>query len=343
MSHAGTAGACTSCAGHPPRARSVMTVADESSALIASAGQAAQRGDARGSQALFEQAALAARAASDAPQEREACLGAAEMAWQVQARSGPGVSRVLLPTSAVLPCSPRRPRDTHIHTHVHTYVHALPAPDAPARPPHPLARRLTRTRATVHPQLGEHGAALAHYDRALELAQQDADREAEGMVLLGKGFALMSIGRAQDAADALAACKQLSADNPAQERFVADLLSQAQTATAQQQQQQQQQQQHGGAARPPVAPAETDSAVSSTTVPAAPHMLASASDSGASAARAAEGHDTSDREGADSKGFEQAVRSAFVRSVVLKETVVLVMQGSPSAAETPRQHAIAQV
>jgi len=42
----------------------------------------------------------------------------------------------------------------------------------------------------------------------------------------------MSIGRAQDAAVALASCKQLSASNPAQEAFVADLLSQALRAAA---------------------------------------------------------------------------------------------------------------
>ena len=68
-----------------------------------------------------------------------------------------------------------------------------------------------------------HGASDA-------LAQDAADTDAEGMVLLGKGFALLSIGRAEDAVDALVACKRLSAANPAQECFVADLLAKAQGA-----------------------------------------------------------------------------------------------------------------
>lgn len=203
--------------------------------------------------------------------------------------------------------------------------------------------------------MGEHSAALAHYDRALELAKQDSDREAEGMVLLGKGFALMSIGRAQDAVHALATCQQLSANNPAQERFVADLLSQAQAAAQQQQQLPPPPPPPDGAAAPPSASAsqpdaslmEKDDAATGAATPSAPgtpHMPVSAGDHDASAARAAESqHDAAAREGGGSSAIEQAVRTAFVRSVVLKETVVLVMQGSPSAAETPRQHALAQV
>jgi hypothetical protein len=210
------------------------------------------------------------------------------------------------------------------------------------------------SRPPPHLQVGEHSAALAHYDRALELAQQDSDREAEGMVLLGKGFALMSIGRAQDAVHALATCQQLSANNPAQERFVADLLSQAQAA-AQQQQQLLLPPPPDGAAAPPSAPAskpdarltEKDDAATGTATPAAPgtpHMPVSTGDHDESAARAAEDqHDAAAREGGGSSAIEHAVRTAFVRSVVLKETVVLVMQGSPSAAETPRQHALVQV
>jgi len=232
------------------------------------------------------------------------------------------------------------------------------------RVPHPLCAErcpgnpdpdsISSLPASAHLQVGEHNAALAHYDRALELAQQDSDREAEGMVLLGKGFALMSIGRAQDAVHALATCQQLSANNPAQERFVADLLSQAQAA-AQQQQQLLPPPPPDGAAAPPSAPAsrpderltqKNDAATVTATpaVPGTPHMPVSAGDHDESAARAAEGqHDAAAREGGGSSAIEHAVRTAFVRSVVLKETVVLVMQGSPSAAETPRQHALVQV
>ena len=156
-------------------------------------------------------------------------------------------------------------------------------------------------------QRGDHDTALSHYDRALRLAQDAADTDAEGMVLLGKGFALLSIGRAEDAVDALVACKRLSAANPAQECFVADLLAKAQ-----------------GAARPQ-REEHTREGPEEREQPAA-EIDAKASAPGESR----------------KNPFEDVVRRAFVRSVVVKERIVLVMEGSPSAAATEEQHVIAQ-
>jgi len=157
-------------------------------------------------------------------------------------------------------------------------------------------------------QAGDHSAALAHYDRALDLARLDSDSEAEGMVLLGKGFALMSIGRAQEASTALEACMKLSGSNPAQQRFVGDLLSQVHAAASQQQGQ------------------HNQDPSSSAASPYAEYT------------EAVSGQEAGGVHGEDA--YHQAVRTAFVRSVVLKETVVLVMEGSPPAAATALQHSV---
>ena len=52
-------------------------------ALLQSAGEAAQRGGMQDSKALFKQAVEVARAESSLQIERDACLGLAEMSWQV--------------------------------------------------------------------------------------------------------------------------------------------------------------------------------------------------------------------------------------------------------------------
>ena len=160
------------------------------------------------------------------------------------------------------------------------------------------------------------------------------------MVLLGKGFALMNIGRAPEAAEALAACKELSSGNPAQERFVADLLMQAQAAALHEQESQSDNSAPASAVRPMDADASTQDAKGGAQW-------------GNGAGAAASMEPQPDKQSAvsveevpDAPGmggvFEHAVRAAFVKSVVLKECVVLVMEGSPSAAATPQQHAIAQ-
>jgi len=58
-------------------------VAADAGALLQSASKCAEEGDMPGSKALFEEAAHAARAEGSAKLEREACLGAAEVSWQV--------------------------------------------------------------------------------------------------------------------------------------------------------------------------------------------------------------------------------------------------------------------
>jgi len=55
-------------------------------ALLQSAGKAAQEGDMLTSKALFEQAVQKSRLEQSTQLEREACLGAAEMSWQVSQR-----------------------------------------------------------------------------------------------------------------------------------------------------------------------------------------------------------------------------------------------------------------
>ena len=52
-------------------------------ALLQSASEAAQRGAVQDSKALFAQAVAAASAENSLQLERDACLGLAEMAWQV--------------------------------------------------------------------------------------------------------------------------------------------------------------------------------------------------------------------------------------------------------------------
>jgi glutaredoxin-related protein len=190
------------------------------------------------------------------------------------------------------------------------------------------------------PQLGEHDEALAHYDRALLLSQQESNIEAQGMVLLGKGFALMNIGRAPEAAEALAACKELSSGNPAQERFVADLLMQAQAAALHQQELQG----DNSAPAPAVRPIDADAGAED-----AKGRAQGGDGAGAAAGmqpqpdkRTVVSVQEVPNTPAMGGAFEHAVRAAFVKSVVLKECVVLVMEGSPSAAATPQQHAIAQ-
>jgi len=63
--------------------RDTGVVAADAGALLQSASKCAEEGDVLGSKALFEQAAQAARAEGSAKLEREACLGAAEVSWQV--------------------------------------------------------------------------------------------------------------------------------------------------------------------------------------------------------------------------------------------------------------------
>jgi len=149
------------------------------------------------------------------------------------------------------------------------------------------------------------------------------------MVLLGKGFALMSTGRAREAAEALAMCKELSSSNPAQERFVADLLMQAQAAA------QGQQEQPGGSEQKRVP--YNDAGIEAAEAAASTGRQFGAGEDGGGSVGEVERNGTG-----VGGGFEQAVRAAFVKSVVLKECVVLVMEGSPSAAATPQQHAVAQ-
>jgi hypothetical protein len=145
------------------------------------------------------------------------------------------------------------------------------------------------------------------------------------MVLLGKGFALMSIGRAQDAAMALEACRKLSATNPAQERFVADLLTQAQAAVHQRTKGGGGQQQEGDK----LADEREEPSLALGRIA---HVRAPVDENGWQSTGAREA----------GTGFEETVRAAFVRSVVMKEYVLLVMEGSPSAAATEKQHLVAQ-
>lgn len=77
-------------------------------ALLQSASEAAQRGGVQDSKALFAQALAAARAENSLQIERDACLGLAEMAWQVIAAAPaqylalPAPERVLVHCQA--PC-----------------------------------------------------------------------------------------------------------------------------------------------------------------------------------------------------------------------------------------------
>jgi tetratricopeptide (TPR) repeat protein len=82
-------------------------------------------------------------------------------------------------------------------------------------------------------QLGEKDVALDCYDRALKNAVDAADQSGEAHVLLGKGFALMSIGDSARAIESLERSAALteSCGHAAQHQFVLELLQQAKNIT----------------------------------------------------------------------------------------------------------------
>lgn len=78
-------------------------------------------------------------------------------------------------------------------------------------------------------QLGDKTAALVCYDRALGNAVDAGDKDGEAQVLLGKGFALMSIGEGGRAVESLERSAALadSLGHTAQARFIENMLLQA--------------------------------------------------------------------------------------------------------------------
>jgi len=76
-------------------------------------------------------------------------------------------------------------------------------------------------------QKGEHDTALAHYDTALEMLRQSGDTDKEGMVCMGKGFALVNINQFKKATACLERAEEIArlSGNEAQASFVATFVA----------------------------------------------------------------------------------------------------------------------
>jgi len=76
-------------------------------------------------------------------------------------------------------------------------------------------------------QKGDHDIALTHYDTALEMLRQSGDTDKEGMVCMGKGFALVNINQFKKAAECLERAEEIArlSGNDAQASFVATFVA----------------------------------------------------------------------------------------------------------------------
>ena len=93
-------------------------------------------------------------------------------------------------------------------------------------------------------QQGKRKEALELYDKALEHVRAEGDKSKEGMICLGKGFALLNVGEFKDAIPCLECAREIaiSQGEAAQAQFMETLVAKA-TASMQQQQEQQEEQQ----------------------------------------------------------------------------------------------------
>jgi glutaredoxin-related protein len=176
--------------------------------------------------------------------------------------------------------------------------------------------------AEAYWHVGAKDPSIAQYDAALSLVRDNGDTAREGMICMGKGFALMGGGNYQDALGLLERARDIAADggHAAQAGFVENMIRDARLQAAAQAAPQTE------AAAPNAGDGAEDAAgVDNSDNAAGGGAAAGGTEAGGAAAAAP----ALDPARAAQTIAERITKDAFVASAIAHSPVVLAMKGSP--------------